>query len=81
VDALIDKVIFAKDREELVAATKALDRVLLWSHFVVPQWYIDYARTARWDRFGRPENIPPYTTAFPDIWWYDADKAKAIAAR
>ena len=55
VDALIDRVIFAKDRAELVAATKALDRVLLWNHYVVPQWTYGKQRTARWDRFGRPE--------------------------
>ena len=47
--------IFAKDRAELVAATKALDRVLLWNHYVVPQWTYGKQRTARWDRFGRPE--------------------------
>jgi len=75
VDALIDRVIFAKDREELIAATKALDRVLLHNDFVIPQFYTDVTRTARWDRFGRPENIPPYTTGFPDIWWWDAQKA------
>ena len=54
VDALIDRVIFAKDRAELEAATKALDRVLLWNHYVVPQWTYGKLRTARWDRFGHP---------------------------
>ena len=54
IDALIDRVIFAKDRDELVAATKALDRVLLAHDFVVPQWTYPYTRTARWNRFGRP---------------------------
>jgi microcin C transport system substrate-binding protein len=81
VDALIEKVIYAKDREELVAATKALDRVLLWHHYVIPQFYSDVYRTARWNRFGHPENIPIYTPGFPDIWWYDADKAAKVAAR
>ena len=38
IDALIERVIFAKDRDDLVAATKALDRVLLWNFYVVPQW-------------------------------------------
>src|SRR5262249_55620621 len=61
IDALIERVIFAKDRDELVAATKALDRVLLWHHYVVPGWTIDYARTARWDRFNRPETLPKYS--------------------
>ena len=81
IDKLIDRVIFAKDREELVAATKALDRVLLWNHYVIPQFYTDVYRLARWDRFGHPDNIPPYTPGFPDIWWYDQQKAQAIAAR
>ena len=56
IDALIERVIFAKDRAELVAATKALDRVLLWNHYVVPQWTYDKSRTARWDRFGQPRS-------------------------
>jgi microcin C transport system substrate-binding protein len=81
VDAIIDRIIYAKDREELVAATKALDRVLLWHHYVIPQFYTDVFRTARWDRFGHPENIPPYTPGFPDIWWYDEAKAQRIAAQ
>ena len=55
VDAMIERVIFAKSREELVAATKALDRVLLWNHYVVPQWTYGKVRSARWDRFGRPK--------------------------
>ena len=76
IDALIDRVIFAKNRAELVAATKALDRVLLWHHFVVPQWTYSKQRTVRWDRFGRPEKLPQYAaSAFPTIWWWDADRA------
>jgi microcin C transport system substrate-binding protein len=81
VDALIERVIFAKDRQELVAATKALDRVLLWNHYVVPTWTITYARTARWDRFARPEKLPAYSYGFPDIWWYDAARAAKIGTR
>ena len=78
VDKLIDRVIYAESREELVAATHALDRVLLWNHYMIPQFYNDTFRTARWDRFGHPENIPPYVTGFPDIWWWDEEKAAAI---
>ena len=82
VDALIDRVIFAKDRAELVAATKALDRVLLWNHYVVPQWTYPYQRTARWDRFGRPEKLPQYAaSAFPDVWWWDAERAAKTGSR
>jgi microcin C transport system substrate-binding protein len=76
VDAMIDAVIFAKTRDDLVAATHALDRVLLWNHYVVPQWTYGKVRSARWDRFGRPEQMPKYgASAFPTVWWWDADKA------
>jgi microcin C transport system substrate-binding protein len=82
IDKLIDRVIFAKDRDGLVAATKALDRVLLWNHYVVPQWNYPKVRTARWDRFGRPAELPKYgLSGFPTIWWYDADKASQIGKR
>ena len=81
IDKLIDRVIFATDRDELVAATRALDRVLLWNQYVIPQFYTDVYRLARWDRFGHPDNIPPYTPGFPDIWWYDQQKAQAIASK
>jgi microcin C transport system substrate-binding protein len=76
VDALIDRVIFAKSRDELVAATRALDRVLLWNHYVVPQFTDDKLRAARWDRFGRPDLLPEYGgSAFPTVWWWDAQRA------
>jgi microcin C transport system substrate-binding protein len=82
VDKLIERVIFAKDRDELVVATKALDRVLLWNHYVVPQWNYPKVRTARWDRFGRPAELPKYgQSAFPSLWWYDAEKAARIGRR
>jgi microcin C transport system substrate-binding protein len=82
IDKLIERVIFAKDREGLVAATRALDRVLLWNHYVVPQWNYPKVRTARWDRFGRPAEMPKYgLSAFPAIWWYDAEKAARIGKR
>jgi microcin C transport system substrate-binding protein len=82
IDKLIERVIFTKDRADLVAATKALDRVLLWHHYVVPQWTYNKVRTARWDRFGRPPEPPKYgQSGFPTIWWYDADKAAKIGKR
>jgi microcin C transport system substrate-binding protein len=81
VDALIDKVIFAKDRDGLVAATKALDRVLLWNFYVVPQFTYPFSRYARWDRFGHAE-LPKYArSGLPTLWWYDAEKANRIAKR
>ncbi|HEY7663874.1 MAG TPA: extracellular solute-binding protein [Xanthobacteraceae bacterium] len=82
VDALIERIIFAKNRAELVATTKALDRVLLWNYYVVPQFTTDKSRTARWDRFGRPDPLPKYgASAFPTLWWWDAEKAARIGTR
>lgn len=82
VDAMIERVIFAKDRAELVAATKALDRVLLWNHYVVPQWTYSFQRVARWDRFGRPARLPEYgAAAFPEVWWWDAERAAKTGSR
>lgn len=82
IDKLIERVIYARDRDDLVAATKALDRVLLWNHYVVPQWTYTKVRTARWDRFGRPSELPRYgQSGFPFIWWHDADKAARIAKK
>jgi len=76
----------AKDKSAadvaLKAATKALDRVLLWHNYVVPQWTYSKVRTARWDRFGRPAEMPKYgLSAFPALWWYDADKAAKVGKR
>jgi len=82
VDQLIERIIFSKDRDDLVAATKALDRVLLWNFYVVPQWTYGKQRTARWDRFGHPENMPKYgAAAFPTVWWWDAEKAAKVPQR
>jgi len=82
IDALIDRLIFATSREQLVAATKALDRVLLWHDFVVPQWTYGKQRTVRWDRFGRPDPLPKYgAAAFPTVWWWDADRAAKAGSR
>ena len=70
--------IFSKSRDGLVAACRALDRVLLWNDFVVPMWHIPYDRIAHWDRFGRPQKLPDYSVGFPDIWWWDDAKAARI---
>ena len=82
VDAMIEKVVFAKSEEELVAAARALDRILLWNHYVVPQWAYGKIRTARWNRFSRPEKLPKYgMAAFPTLWWWDEAKAAKTGAR
>ncbi|RXH16270.1 extracellular solute-binding protein [Bradyrhizobium guangzhouense] len=82
VDALIEKVIYAKDRAELVAATHALDRVLLWNFYLVPQFTYGFTRYARWDRFSHAEPLPKYgRSGLPTLWWYDTDKAAHIGKR
>ena len=82
VDAMIEKVVFAKTEEELTAAAHALDRVLLWNHYVVPQWTYSKVRTARWNRFGRPQHMPKYgLAAFPSLWWWDEEKAAKTGPR
>lgn len=71
IDKLIDHIIYAKTRADLVAATNALDRVLLWNHFVVPQWYAPYERIAYWNKFGQPKTLPTQNVGFLATWWYD----------
>jgi microcin C transport system substrate-binding protein len=82
VDAMIERVIFAKNRGELIAATRALDRVLLWNHYVVPQFTYNQSRTARWDRFSHPDPMPKYgVSGFPTVWWWDEAKAAKTGSR
>ena len=80
VDALIEKVIFAKDREELEAASKALDRVLTWNNYLIMQLYTPYERIAYWNKFGHPDPLPPRNIGFPTYWWWDEEKAEAVEA-
>ncbi len=80
VDALIEKVITARSREDLVNATHALDRVLLWNWYAIPHWHLNKARVAWWDRFGMP-TISPDSGPSPDYWWFDAAKSAALDAR
>ena len=78
IDALIERVVYATDRAGQVAATRALDRVLLAHNYVVPQWASGVTRTLRWNRFSRPATLPKYGGAsFPATWWYD----EALAAK
>jgi microcin C transport system substrate-binding protein len=80
VDTLIDLVIQAPDRPGLVARTRALDRVLLWGHYVIPHWHIQAFRVAYWNKFSRPAVVPKYALGF-DTWWLDAKQAAALARR
>ncbi len=76
VDALIERIVFAKDRDELLAASAALDRVLLANYYVVPSYTLRHERVARWDRFSHPATLPDFAIGFPQTWWYDAAKAE-----
>lgn len=70
IDELVEMVIAAPSREELVARTRALDRVLLAGHYVIPNWYISSWRVAYWDtRLDMPEVIAPYSLGMVDRWW------------
>ena len=84
IDALIELVINAPDREELVVRTRALDRALLHHHFVVPHWNLIEHRLVYWDKFGQPEIAPAFDRVFSTgilTWWVDPEKAKRINAR
>ena len=80
IDGLIELVISAPDRKSLITRTRALDRVLLWNHYVIPHWHIQSFRVAFWDKFGRPPKTPIYGLAF-DAWWVDKIKSDGLASK
>ncbi len=75
VDALVEQIVAAESLEKLQITTRALDRVLLWNHYVIPQFYNAEHRIAYWNRFGQPETLPRYisysASGFPTGWWID----------
>lgn len=79
VDSLIAQLIAAPDRESLITRTRALDRVLLWNHYVIPHWHIGYDRIAYWDKFGRPDKTPTQGVQFM-AWWIDPAKGRPETA-
>jgi len=81
IDSLVDKIVSAPDRTELINYTRALDRVLLWNYYLIPNWYINYYRVAYWDKFGIPAQLPDYGLPVEDTWWYDSAKADNIAKK
>jgi microcin C transport system substrate-binding protein len=62
-----------------VAATRALDRVLLWNHYVVPQWHTPFERIAMWNLYGHPDKLPSRSSSFLRVWWWDDSAAKRLA--
>jgi microcin C transport system substrate-binding protein len=77
VDELVEMVIGAPDRAELVARTRALDRVLLWHNYMIPQWHSRTFRVAYWDKLGRPERNPRYSLAL-DSWWVEGGRENTV---
>ncbi len=71
IDALIEEVVTARDIETLKAANRALDRVLLWNYYMIPQFHQAEAWVAYWNVFERPDRLPHYSTGFPDTWWFE----------
>ncbi|MDP9807299.1 microcin C transport system substrate-binding protein [Rhizobium tibeticum] len=69
IDALIRMIIFAPNRDEQVAAIKAMDRVLLANHYVIPLFYSNNSRIAYWNKLAHPDELPTYSIGFPDVWW------------
>jgi len=80
IDALIEKIISAPNRKALVTATRALDRVLQWGHWLIPHWHIAADRVAYWNKFGRPKVTPIQGYQF-SAWWVDPAKAEALKGR
>jgi microcin C transport system substrate-binding protein len=78
VDTLVDRIIFAKDRAELVALTHALDRILLWSYYYIPQYYTPEVWLAWWDKFGMPPTQPLSVGVDTDSWWIIPEKEAAL---
>ena len=77
IDELIELLVLSSSREELNIRTRALDRVLLWGFYVIPQWHIRADRVLYWDKFSRPET-PTRTGVMTGRWWYDEAKVVAL---
>ncbi len=74
IDSLLEKLTSAQSLEELTPAAKALDRVLLWSHYVIPHWHMAAWRTLYWDTFGIPEIEPSYGLGLESWWSKEAEE-------
>lgn len=78
VDELVERIIAAESRQRQVALTRALDRILLWGHYVIPGWHSRAYRMMYWNKFGKPAQPPQNGLGFPDTWWYDEGKAAQL---
>jgi microcin C transport system substrate-binding protein len=80
IDDLVDLIINTPDRANLLTRVHALDRVLLHSYYVIPNWHITYFRIASWDKFQRPKVSPPYSAAL-ETWWLDPQREQTVEAK
>ena len=78
VDALIDQIVDAKSRDDLIVAARALDRVVMWSEIVIPHWFKGAHNVAYWNKYEHPKELAPYDLGVLDTWWVDPGKAQAI---
>lgn len=77
IDQLIDELIHAQTRADLVAHVRALDRVLQWGHYVIPQFHLPDFWIAYWDKFRRPQVSPKYAPGL-DTWWIDTSAEQTV---
>ena len=77
-DEIIDELISAKSRQELVTYTKVLDRILLFNYYLIPQFHIGHYRVAYWNKLSRPAISPKYDLGF-DFWWFDKNKDEDLS--
>ncbi|MGB1236009.1 MAG: extracellular solute-binding protein [Planktomarina sp.] len=80
VDAIIDHIVAATDTETVKVGARAMDRIMRAERFMVPVWYLNKYWVARYDIYGRPDVLPPYSLGHLDFWWYDQDRANALRA-
>ena len=81
IDELVDIIVKARTRKELVNAIQAMDRILTQQFYMVPHWYIGYDRMVYWNKFSHPTIIPSASQRlnhFLEWWWYDETKAKKL---
>ena len=78
IDALIERIIAATTRPDLITACKALDRVIRSGRYWIPHWYKPSHWLAYWDVFGRPATKPRFARGIPETWWYDREKAAKL---
>lgn len=78
IDEIIELLIAAPDRTSLINRTRALDRMLLWGHYVIPNWHVGVDRVAYWDKFEHPDIIPDSGYQI-ETWWVDSSREDVVA--